>query len=255
MSEYSINPADFTFQKHETWPYISFYEKIRYYKDVLDEKYSPYIDKLVAKKIVKDLCGDSIQVPKVIRVLSGPDDITLEDLNPNWLIKATHGSGWNINITKSTTVDECIKKLHDWNRPYGIESKEKHYIHITPRFFIEEKIDDKYTGKSGDADVFMFRCVKGLPITIGIRRGAIQNSYDINFNPIDQQKIKIEIPQEIHKMIDLCKILSKPFEFVRLDFYLGADSEIYFSEFTFTPAGGNRVYFYETEKRLGALWP
>lgn len=255
MPEYSINPSDFTFQKCEDWYYMCFYEKIRYYRDFLNEKYSPYVNKLIAKKIVKDLCGDTIQVAKVIRVLDGPNDITQEDLNPEWMIKATHGSGWNINICQSTTVEECVGKLNEWNRTYGIESKEEHYKHILPRFFIEEKIDDKYTGKSGCAVVFMFRCVKGQPVTIGIRKGCVQNSYDMRFNIIDTCNIEMEMPQEVHKMIELCKILSKPFEFVRLDFYLGADSEIYFSEFTFTPAGGNQVYFDETEYRLRTLWP
>ena len=65
----------------------------------------------------------------------------------------------------------------------------------------------------------------------------------------------IRPPQEaMNRMFDAAKILSNPFEFVRIDFYLGADNKIYFSEFTFTPHAGLQVYSNEMELKLGKLW-
>jgi hypothetical protein len=55
-------------------------------------------------------------------------------------------------------------------------------------------------------------------------------------------------------MIELAEILSAPFEFVRIDFYLSSDRKIYFSEYTFTPSGGYRFYTNNIEAELGKLW-
>ena len=38
------------------------------------------------------------------------------------------------------------------------------------------------------------------------------------------------------------------------DFYIGKDDVIYFSEFTFTPAGGYQVFDIETEIKQGLMW-
>lgn len=255
MSQYNTDKSLFTFNKPETWNYMPLFEKISYYKNTLHEHYAPYVDKLIAKRIVKDLCGDKIHVANVVRVLSGPDDISESDLNTDHIIKAVHGSGWNINIKDSTTIEECKNKLHKWNVIYtGDSTGEPQYKYIKPGFFIEEKVNDKNTGKTGEADVYMFRCVRGEPITIGVKRGDIQNSYTIKWEQFGKKMLEIERPAEIDKMIELARILSEPFEFVRIDFYLSADSEIYFSEFTFSPAGGNPVYSMNIEKHLGSLW-
>jgi hypothetical protein len=255
MVDYKIDPSFFHFKKCETWKYMPMFEKILYYKDHINDYYLPYVDKISAKKIVSDLCGDKIKVPTIIRILDGPEDICENDLNTDHIIKSAHGSGWNINITDKTTVEGCKSKLKEWNRPYGIESREHHYKNIKPRFFIEEKICDKYFGKTGEAIVYMFRCLHGQPVTIGIRTKYGQNTYDIDKKrPIEKEKIHFTVPEEVDKMIELSKILSKPFEFVRIDFYLTENSDIYFSEFTFTPSAGNIIYYLKDEKRLGSLW-
>ena len=52
----------------------------------------------------------------------------------------------------------------------------------------------------------------------------------------------------------ISKILSKEFEFVRVDFYLDKNDNIYFSEFTFTPAAGEQVFPTELEIELSKKW-
>ena len=49
----------------------------------------------------------------------------------------------------------------------------------------------------------------------------------------------MEIPdgKQLSRVISLCEQLAKPFDFVRVDFYL-ADEKIYFSELTFHSGGG-----------------
>jgi hypothetical protein len=254
MAHYQTNPSFFTFPKPDGWATMPLYKKIAYYGTTLHALYAPYVHKLTAKQIVKDMCGDMIQVAPVIRILHGPSDIRSSDLNVRHIIKSIHSSGANISIESSTTTSECIQKLNQWNVPYiGIQWGELQYKTIKPGFFIEEKIVDIHGVQTGSADVYMFRCIKGYPVTIGVKRGTIQNSYDMNWNLIADKKIDVERPEALDKMITLSTILSAPFEFVRVDFYVSVHS-IYFSEFTFTPAAGLQLYSDQLENDLGALW-
>lgn len=47
----------------------------------------------------------------------------------------------------------------------------------------------------------------------------------------------IKLPYNINEMIDISKILSKEFPFVRVDLY-DANGKVYFSELTFIPTNG-----------------
>jgi hypothetical protein len=249
----------FRFQKPPTWPYLPLFEKLKLYKDTLNGSYAPYVDKLEAKRIVKEMCGDQIQVAKLVRVLSGPDDITEEDMNPAWMIKSSHGCGWNININETTTVEECKAKLRSWNKVYVSGAGEPQYSYIQPRFYIEEKVPDIRFGINGEALLYRFHCIKGKPVVASVSNNKLQSNYDMNWKQIEQCIISPNLPYPVEKpacyqeLVELAKILSAPFEFVRVDFYLGTDG-IYFSEWTFSPAGGNRRFSFSLEKKLGALW-
>jgi hypothetical protein len=54
-------------------------------------------------------------------------------------------------------------------------------------------------------------------------------------------------------LFEAAAILSKPFEYVRMDFYIGIDG-VYFSEFTFTPKNGAARLADEIEFELGKTW-
>jgi hypothetical protein len=239
----------YSFPKPANWSSLALFEKIQIYKTHLDKRFAPFVDKLHVKESVKGIC----EVAKLIRILDSPDDIYQEDLQTDWIIKATHGSGWNIPITSTTTLEEVKKKLHSWNKIY-IGSDEKHYQFIKPRFFIEEKIEDAYVGKTGQAVVFMFRCIHGKVVTIGVKKGDEQNMYWIDGRCI-AKAFPFVIPfHRIEEMKTIAEKLAKPFEFVRMDFYLGVKGDIYLSEYTFSPAGGQPIYPRPIEKELGALW-
>jgi hypothetical protein len=252
-----MTSTTFTFKKPEVWPYMPLYEKIKYYGSILNESYSPFVDKLSAKRIVREMCPD-VQTAAVVRVLDGPDDLSTADLNPLWMLKATHGSGWNVLLNGKVGVDELKKMLHGWNRPYSLI--ERQYTHIKPIFFIEEILDDKFTGRTGNARVFLIRCIHGKPMSVGVRYGGTtsnskaQNNYLPDFTPITHEYFKIEKPTEWDRMLRFAAQLSAPFEFVRVDFYVGSDGQIYFSEYTFTPSGGNPFLPMRLEYEYGKLW-
>lgn len=244
-----------TVPKPVNWSQLPLYKKILHYREQLDERFAPYVDKLKAKQIVKEVCGDAIQVARVVRILSGPDDVTQEDLNPNHMIKATHGCGWNVNISDQTDLAAVHKRLAGWNRPYNSDV-EHQYAFIEPRFFIEEKIQDP-SAPAGRALVYMFRCINGIPVTVGVKAfDGTQNSYDLEWNLLAAPALPFEVPRpaQLPQMIAMAKALSRPFEFVRIDFHLDSAGQIFFSEYTFTPAGGTRIFSEQIEYILGSMW-
>lgn len=243
------------FLKPENWMELPMFKKIHYYGTQLTKEYAEYVDKLQAKRKVKEICGDDIQVAKVVRILDSYNDLTENDFNTNYIIKSSHGSGWNIYNDTPITLNSAIQKLKGWNHKYN-SSLEKQYNFIEPKFFIEEKIQDSILGYTGHACVYMFRCIHSNPISIGVKYKKTQNSYDVNWNLTQPPKIPFAIPKPkcLSKLLNFCKILSSNFEFVRLDFYIGKDDVIYFSEFTFTPAGGYKVFDIKTEMEQGLLW-
>lgn len=238
----------YSFIKPAKWSEMPLYKKIQYYGSQLDKQYYPYVDKIEAKKVVKEICGDDISIAPIIRILDSPDDFLISDINENNMVKCSHGSGWNINMDKNTMTKDVIVSLNKWNKVYSYT--ERQYTYISPRFFIEGKVN----GPIGDADVYMFRCIHGEPISIGFKRGSKQNSYNINWEPLSHINIvNIAKPDHLDKMLTLSRRLSSQFEFVRIDFYY-VDGVIYFSEFTFTPSNGGIIFPMDLEIKFGSMW-
>lgn len=245
----------FSFPKPSGWNSMPLYVKISYYKTQLDARYAAYVDKLEVKKHVSKVCPN-VRTARVIRILKDSNDICETDICPDHILKASHGSAWNVLLSKAPPIPRLQIILSSWSVAYtGVG--EKHYAHVPPRFFIEEIIDDAYTGKSGQARVFMIRCVHGKPISVGVTKGngdTVQNTYTTAFVQVGRSEFAMKKPAQWEAMLAYASELSSPFEFVRVDFYIGCDGDVYFSEFTFTPAGGKRVFSMEMEHELGRLW-
>lgn len=247
----------FRVAKPRRWAEMPLFKKVQYYKTVLTADYAPYVDKLTAKELATRLCPE-IRTARVVRILAGPDDLQETDANAGHLLKSVHGSGWNIHLVAPLNLTEARAKLHSWMKTYSV--KEKQYIHILPRFFIEEILDDAYTGLSGRAYVFMIRCIHGVPVSVRVRKDngvqKFHNSYSPKFELLEPVEFPFEQPppHQWDALLRCATQLSAPFEFVRIDLYIGADGHIYLSEFTFTPANGAQVFSTAVEAAQGQLW-
>ena len=264
---HKIKDNPFKFNKPKNWSKLALFEKIKYYGLILTKDYSPYVDKLNCKSIIEEICKQNnisnLHIPKVVKILDNNLQnfgLKQEDLPCllECMIKGNHGSKYNIILGGDETLKSIKSKLNEWNRKYI--GSEKQYDHITPTFFIEEKIDDYFSGKSGYAATFMFRCIYGKPVSIGISYKRNIDNYYLDLSPIKVNITEIninleDIKNELKQMYDLSVILSSKFEFVRVDFYLSKERKIYFSEFTFTPKAGVMNFpTYEIEYELGKSW-
>jgi len=244
----------FKIVKPLNWNYLLFYNKIKYYGENLTELFSFFVDKLIVKNIITYICGSKIKTSNVIKILKDIDDINKDDFNSNYILKSSHSSAWNIVLHNNLDMDEIKLKLKNWNKIYSLE-KEKQYSYLKPRFFIEEVIDDKYLGKNGNAYVYMIRCIYGKPLCVNIKLNDKQNYYTINWEPFYENELGyFDKPKNLSLMLEIASILSRPFEFVRLDFHIDKNDDIYFSEYTFTPNAGNQVFSKELEYSLGKDW-
>ena len=241
--------------KPSNWNNLPMYRKILFYKKTLGEYHSKFVDKIEAKSIVKNILNDDIEVAPIIRILKDYKDISSKDFNENHILKATHGSGWNIDLSEINDINKIKNKLEIWNKTKLTHEGEMQYEYIEPRFFIEEKINDKFLGNTGNAIVYMFRCIHGKPVTFSVKKKSYTNCYDINLNFIKKKEFEFDISKiNFEKMKKCAEILSNGFEFVRMDFYFDHNNKIYFSEYTFTPASGLCFYSKNLELQFGRLW-
>jgi TupA-like ATPgrasp len=245
----------FILKKPQNWAGLPFYMKVRYYSNCLDERYAIYVDKIEAKKIIENETNGEIRIARIIKQLPDIEPwkyLVDSDISPDVLLKPSHASGWNIDLKYNIHLNQLQQKVKSMCRPYS--QSERQYRYIRPRFFLEEKVIDKYFGKTGKAIVYMVRCIHGKPVSIGVKFDNLNLLYDLQWKPMIDHPKHIEKPVKLEKMIYWSEKLSSQFEFVRIDFYIDNHDELYFSEFTFTPSNGAQTFPIEIERMFGALW-
>jgi len=142
-----------------------------------------------------------------------------------------------------------LKKLYKilLKRNYYYAVREWCYKDISPLIICEEcLIDDK-----GNLPIdYKFYCFSGEPKYFMVSSGEYEqrernHKFDMDFNSIDL-KFKTESnisaeevikPINFDKMVEIVKVLCKPFPHVRVDLY-NINGKIYFGELTFYSSGG-----------------
>jgi hypothetical protein len=253
--------------KTDQWSQLFMFEMIAHYGQHLGAVHRRLTDKLLAKAYVSSVFAkrglDNVgRVPKVVRVLEGPDDLKVEDLAVGRIVKAAHGSKWNIvgKAQSPADVDECKTKLRGWMRTYSSPfCAQKQYDGIEPRFFVEELVNDGRDGPDGFGLCYMIRFVRGQALSLNSTFGREQNAHSVETGQCTERKTACDhvdlSPTEFRNLMEVAKALAAPFEFVRMDCYVTKGSgEVYFSELTFTPAAGRRRFQDSEEKRQAAAW-
>ena len=197
------------------------------------------------KKIGKDICN------KILKIYNSVKDINIKELPNQFVLKANHGSGFNIIVENKTefNLTEAKALLLSWlNIDYGLMGYEFHYSFINRKIFVEE-----YIGKTLKNYKFLWYNGKPKYVYVSIKEGEYKyrNFYDmnwkfINFFCLSEPHPKYHYPKP--KLFELMKkyatSLSKDFKFVRVDLY-ELQHEIRLGELTFIPMNS---YFYCKDK-------
>lgn len=206
---------------------------------------------------LKCLCADKIKIHDYCVKTLGEDicnpilkqfddNINFEGLPEKFVLKCNHGSGMNIMVKNKDEMDEdsAKRQLKQWlSSDFTFRNGfEAHYHDIERKAFAEQFMDD---GHSTLYD-YKFWCFNGEPkfytINDGNGHGKWMVFYDVKNNILPFKRkdfignppYDILLPDTISLMFDYAKKLSKPFHFVRCDFYSIKDKVI-LGEMTFTP--------------------
>lgn len=227
----------------------SFNEKLQwlklYYRNPL---MTVCADKYEVRNYVREKIGEKYLV-KLIGVFDNVDDINFDNLPDKFILKVNHGSGQNI-ICKNKSdlnINEVKDKLSEWMLPksnHYFYSYEWCYKDIKPKIVCEELIQDS----SNDyLDDYKFMCFNGevkMVFVCSERQTKLKvDFFDLDWNKLpftrlyDNSQKEIKKPKNFDLMIKLAEKLSKPFPFVRVDFY-EVEGRVYFGEMTFYPGNG-----------------
>lgn len=238
----------------------TFDEKIQWLKLYGDlEDLHKFVDKYEVRSYVEKTVGADHLVP-LHGIFDNPEKIDFNELPDRYVLKMSHGSGYNIIIENNINADHkaIVEQLNEWmGENYYNKSRERQYLHCKPKILCEKYLKDD----SGGLLDYKFFCYNGVPRFVGVDYDRFSNHqrnyYDMNWNKlpveIDYQNFvhNMEKPQCFDAMKRIAGDLSKEFLFVRVDMYL-VDNEIIFSELTFTPANGlQRFVPYDYEYEFG----
>ncbi len=223
------NPS--TFNEKLNW--------LRLYGD--HERWNMCADKYRVREFVRQRIGERYLIP-LLGVYDKGENVDWEVLPTSFVLKANHGSGWNIICTNKEQLDkkETVCRLNGYlRRDYYIVGREIQYKGIVPKIVCEQFI--------GTNDVvpedYKFFCFHGEPYFIQIDEGRQSKHtrviYDRDWNllPMEYGFPKGEArerPEQLDEMLEIAAKLAEGEVFVRVDLYIVGE-RIYFGEMTYTP--------------------
>lgn len=204
-------------------------------------------DKVLVKDLVRARVGAQYVVP-TIKVYESSSDICPEELPSAFILKANHGSGWNIVCPEKPALDwaRTISTLDRWlSTNYYDIGKEYQYRTIKPMIICEPLLRGPTPGVPIiDYKVF---CFSGIPRFIQVDLDRFTNHsrsfYDTNWNILPFTTLyprgnrKVPLPRKLDEMLTIAKRLSEGLVFARIDLYLVGNA-VYFGEITLHHGGG-----------------
>lgn len=228
---------------------------------------------------LKAQCGDKFMMrsyvekqgfghilPRLLGVYETSNDIDFNALPDRFVLKCTHGCKFNIICTNKheLKVGETKQQLDSWmkidfSKVYG----ETHYSMMKPRIICERFLDDLTGELPCDYKIYCFGGKVHCTLACTERGLDVYAKYDLYDRewkhklPYSKSSLlanrDIPKPAAYEQMLEAAEELSKPFPFVRMDFY-NIDGRAVLGEMTFTPCCCvDKGYTDLAQRELGAL--
>jgi TupA-like ATPgrasp len=217
-----------------------------YWRDPLATKCA---DKYEVREYVRQTIGEKY-LNELYGVFESVDEINISRFPRSFVLKGTHGSGFNIICNDKSTInwESAKKKMKHWlSTDYYLPKREWVYKDIKPRIICEKYIEQDDAEELRD---YRFFCFNGEPkfITVDLsitdKKKTRRNLYDLDWNLMEEEitypkelDFKIAKPEKLNEMIELSRKLSSPFPHARIDFYY-IKNKIIFGEITFFHQSG-----------------
>lgn len=237
----------------------TFNEKLMWLKlnedDVLKTRCT---DKYLVRDYIKELGYSKILI-ELYMVCDRVKDLNFNTLPESFVMKCTHGSGFNIICSDKNKLDkkQVQSQLNKWMRTnYSLVNGEPHYSKIKPRIIVERFLERSNEQTPID---YKIHCFHGEPQIIEVALPSSDILFNCNWEvlPFNNSSVnfkdRIDKPKRLNEILEIARNLSNAFIYVRVDLYYCND-EIYFGELTFTPAACLDVDFIDdADYQMGEL--
>lgn len=230
---------------------LDFNQKIQWLKLYYrDHRYITCADKYAVRSYVAEKIGEEY-LNKCIGVYSSVEEIEFDKLPNRFVLKATHGSGWNLICSdkKSFNWKKACRKMRRWLKSdFSKVGREWQYHLIKPQIICEAFLEEEDKTPLKDYKLFTF---KGETKFIALEFDKSDGSHFLNiynseweFQPdkrigvLNDSEVATEAPKCLKKMIEIARTLAEDFPMCRVDFYVLGGERIVFGELTFTPGKG-----------------
>ena len=215
--------------------------KLNHYK----QDYGDFVCKFTVRKYVSQTIGDNY-LNQVYGVFDAIHEIDYNKLPNKFVLKCTHGSGYNVIVSDKSKL--CFQRTKAklskfFKRNYYKENREAIYKDLKPKIIIEKYLSE--VGNNSLTD-YKFYCFHGVPKYVLVKINDKKCFYDLNWNKITPDKLtndylseEVEQPSSLNEMIEVATKLAANFIFIRVDLY-SIENKVIFGELTFFPTGGNK---------------
>ena len=220
-------------------------------------------DKFAMRAYAARILGEDL-APAIYYRTTDPSSIPFATLPKRFVVKATHGSGWQRIVTDRDALDTValIESCERWLRTdYSHTGDEWFYAGITPQIIVEEFLDDGTGHPPSDVKLLVFnQRVRVVQIDSDRFRKHRRAFFDMQWNklPIYDKKGMLEgevdRPSRLDDIIACAEALAHETDFVRVDCYQ-VGSRIVLGEMTHCPGTGlSPLYPAIWDDRWGAMW-
>lgn len=241
---------------------ITFNEKLNWMKiNYKNENATICADKYQVRKYLEDK-GYGWLLNDLLGVYDNVEDINIDKLPNRFVLKGTHGSGWNLIVKDKNKVRWTPWKLvmKSWlKQNFYYYGREWVYKNMKPRIICEKYLEDN----NGELLDYKIYCFNGQPkfIQVDVDRftNHTANYYDTEWNTMpfqydDENSGRIiDKPKNLNEMVEVSKNLSREFPHVRVDFY-EVNGKLYFGELTFFTASATGRFQPEEYDEIIGSW-
>lgn len=244
---------------------VLFSEKLQWYKlNHRDPLMQIVANKYTVREYIKGI-GYGHLLNELYGVYGKVSDIDFDSLPNQFVLKGTHGSGFNIIVKDKTKFNRRHARMlmRSWLHQHIAWSGREWVYEKMPRHIIAERYLEDETGELRD---YKFYCFNGGPafMQLEVGRGTDRNTrnfYDMDWQLMPFGKelphnpdLHVERPRMFDEMKAIAADLCKPFQYVRVDLYQ-VGGKVYFGELTFFPAGGAPDFVpAEYDRIVGEMW-
>ena len=234
-------------------------------------------DKWAVREYVKEKIGEKY-LAECIGVYDDVEKIPFESLPRQFVLKATHGSGWNIICPDKSKIDWSLakSKMRKWLKSdFSRNGREWQYHEIKPQIICEKFLVDPELPVLRDYKLFTFKGDtkyiwvdftepagkvgnEGIQQAVGYSKPKIveglsryRNIYDTSWNFMPgrgslhpcKETAEVKKPECLGEMLEVAKKLASDFPQCRVDLYVLGGNRIVFGELTFTGGNGCNAFY------------